>query len=236
MSWLWDNSAARGTDLLVLLALADFADDDGTNAWPSIETLAKKCRQDRRTVQRTLVKLEDAGLVKVARNAGPGGVNRYVVAMPKPAVEAAPEPSTGGGDLPGVADRRGGVETTGGGGTHAARTVLEPSSTPPTPRQRGARLHPALTTTQRLRRLRYPQADPTAVVRAVRQGHPADRGQRLDHGPLQGVPPQGMEGRVMTDDTPDSRPEVERLRERLDAALAALRDLGRQLRAERAKR
>lgn len=40
----------------------------------------------------------------------------------------------------------------------------------------------------------------------------------------------------MTDDTPDSRPEVERLRERLDAALAALRDLGRQLRAERAKR
>jgi len=125
MSWLWDHSTARGTELLVLLALADFADDSGGNAWPSMETLSKKCRQDRRTVQRTLVKLEDEGLVKVARNAGPGGVNRYVVVMPRP----VSVPSEGGGDLPGAADCRGGVQTMGG----AAPTPPEPSFNRPVP-------------------------------------------------------------------------------------------------------
>jgi len=40
---VWDHSAASGSFLLMLLAIADFADDDG-NAYPSVPTLARKCR------------------------------------------------------------------------------------------------------------------------------------------------------------------------------------------------
>ena len=39
----------------------------------------------------------------------------------------------------------------------------------------------------------------------------------------------------MTDDTPDSRPEVERLRERLDAFIGAVKILGREVRSLRAE-
>ena len=51
MNACWQSSRARGTDLLVLLALADIANDDG-ECWPSIAHLARKCRIDERTTQR----------------------------------------------------------------------------------------------------------------------------------------------------------------------------------------
>ena len=40
---VWDRSAHAGNALLMLLAIADFADDEG-RAFPSVSTLAKKCR------------------------------------------------------------------------------------------------------------------------------------------------------------------------------------------------
>ncbi|WP_340676205.1 helix-turn-helix domain-containing protein [Paraperlucidibaca sp.] len=52
----------RPADKLVLLALADHADDEGS-AWPSIETLAKKSSTSRRTVLRILKELEQSGLL-----------------------------------------------------------------------------------------------------------------------------------------------------------------------------
>lgn len=45
---------------LVLLALADCANDEG-HCWPSIATLAKKCTRSERTVQGVIRQLEDAG-------------------------------------------------------------------------------------------------------------------------------------------------------------------------------
>lgn len=53
------------TDKLVLLALADNANDDGV-CWPSITLLAKKCSTSARTIQRAIGKLVDAGHVSVA--------------------------------------------------------------------------------------------------------------------------------------------------------------------------
>ncbi len=47
---------------LVLLALADCANDEGL-AWPSVATIAKKSGCNERTVQRNLRALEDAGLI-----------------------------------------------------------------------------------------------------------------------------------------------------------------------------
>lgn len=55
MAKVWEQSAHAGSELLMLLAIADFADDDG-RAFPSITTLAQKCR----TTSRYAIKLLDA--------------------------------------------------------------------------------------------------------------------------------------------------------------------------------
>lgn len=67
---VWDLSTAKGTDLLMLLALADNADQERRLAWPSVDLLAKKARIDRRNVQRCLRRLEEAGEIVLVR---PGG-------------------------------------------------------------------------------------------------------------------------------------------------------------------
>lgn len=54
MAKVWERLDCGGQDLLLALALADFADDDGGNVFPSVETLAAKTRQSARTVQRQL--------------------------------------------------------------------------------------------------------------------------------------------------------------------------------------
>ncbi|TDQ00633.1 helix-turn-helix protein [Labedaea rhizosphaerae] len=79
MSWVWDNSPVKGGELLLLLAIADHADDLGGNAWPSIDRLTTRTRVDRRTVQRILRSLERKGLIVIERGRGPGGTNRYTV-------------------------------------------------------------------------------------------------------------------------------------------------------------
>jgi hypothetical protein len=53
INFVWQNSKQRGSALLVLLAIADFANDDG-EAWPSIRSLAKKARMSERNVNHIL--------------------------------------------------------------------------------------------------------------------------------------------------------------------------------------
>src|SRR5690242_254595 len=72
MTWVWDHSTVGGNDRLVLLAIADCAADDGTNAWPSMTTLARKVRLDERTVRRIVRKLAEGGHLLVQVAAGPG--------------------------------------------------------------------------------------------------------------------------------------------------------------------
>jgi hypothetical protein len=81
MTWVWDHSPVGGTERLVLLAIADCAADDGTNAWPALSTLARKTLLDERTVRRIIRRLEDGGHLAVAVAAGPNGTNRYAVIM-----------------------------------------------------------------------------------------------------------------------------------------------------------
>lgn len=68
MAWVWDNSRAEATELLVLLAMADFAGDNGW-CFPRQETLAKRCRVAVRTVQRAIDQLEELGEIEVQRRA-----------------------------------------------------------------------------------------------------------------------------------------------------------------------
>jgi Helix-turn-helix domain len=78
LSRVWKHSKARLGDRLVLLALADFADDAG-EAWPSVETLAKKSRLSERETRYALRRLERSGELKTLPNKGPRGCNVYQI-------------------------------------------------------------------------------------------------------------------------------------------------------------
>jgi len=77
-SKVWEHSAHKGTTLLVLLSLADQANDEGW-CWPSIGTIAAKSRMSERQVQRAIQSLAASGEIEIAAGAGPGKVNRYRV-------------------------------------------------------------------------------------------------------------------------------------------------------------
>lgn len=64
MADVWEHSEMEGGALLVLLALADWANDEG-KCWPRAETLAKKARLSTRQLSRVLTSLEDAGEITV---------------------------------------------------------------------------------------------------------------------------------------------------------------------------
>lgn len=78
MTAVWENAPVRQGSLLVLLALADFASDNGL-CWPSVETLAKKARLKRRHTQDILWKLERLGWITREVGTGPYGANHYRV-------------------------------------------------------------------------------------------------------------------------------------------------------------
>lgn len=78
MSSVWAHAAVRQGSLLVLLALADYANDNGI-CWPSIPHLMEKAHISRRHVQRILRELERKGLIAKERMAGRYEPNIYKV-------------------------------------------------------------------------------------------------------------------------------------------------------------
>ena len=79
MSNVWKNSAAKGSTLLLLLAIADYAHDDGGGAYPSVKTLSEKIRMTERNVQLLTKKLEKLGELEVLRIGAPDRTNIYRV-------------------------------------------------------------------------------------------------------------------------------------------------------------
>jgi Helix-turn-helix domain len=67
----WQSPATMGARL-VLLALANHA-NDAYLSWPAVQTVAHEARMDRRSVQRALRDLEDAGEIEAAGNYSRGG-------------------------------------------------------------------------------------------------------------------------------------------------------------------
>jgi hypothetical protein len=78
MASVWDESSLSGTELLLLLAIADFADERGI-AYPSVATLARKIRMSDRNVRYLLTNLVESGELEIDRNAGPKGCNLFRV-------------------------------------------------------------------------------------------------------------------------------------------------------------
>jgi hypothetical protein len=84
--------------LLLLLAIADHAHPDGTNAFPSQHTLAKKTRLSVRQVRRLLDRLVDGGELKIEERPGTTALMTVLMGADKmsgvPAVATAPDGPT----------------------------------------------------------------------------------------------------------------------------------------------
>lgn len=88
-SWVWHEAPQdiSGNELILLLALADVADDNGRCRYVDDETgltysaLAEKVRVDRRTIERLIPKLRDRGVVEHTRGVK-GRPNEFSVLVP----------------------------------------------------------------------------------------------------------------------------------------------------------
>lgn len=91
VSWVLHESKSTGNDRLVLIVVADEADNDGLDAFPSIERIAALARLNRRTVLRSIGRLEAGGdlLVRRPDHPGRGRFNRYALTMGRPPMALA---------------------------------------------------------------------------------------------------------------------------------------------------
>lgn len=127
LSWVLKKSPVdEPSDRLVLIALADCAHDDGTNAFPSVETLATMARVSERTVQRALNRLVKGGAIRLDGKAPNGSqTNCYTILMVE-GCQADTRQSDGGvtSDVEGVSP------VTPGGVTRDTQPINEPSKEP----------------------------------------------------------------------------------------------------------
>ena len=79
MNEVWVLPELNATQKLVMLALADWANDEGL-CWPSIDRLGQKTSMAGRSVQRIIRELENMGFVKRDEVTGRG--NRYWILAP----------------------------------------------------------------------------------------------------------------------------------------------------------
>jgi DNA-binding transcriptional ArsR family regulator len=91
-SWAWKQAPKQASDKVVLVALADNAWEDGSNAWPSVKLLSEKTGLSERTVQRSLRRLVDAGYIAVQEEAQPSRFRPtvYRVDLSRPSEVDAP--------------------------------------------------------------------------------------------------------------------------------------------------
>lgn len=95
LTFVWEHSKQKGSALLMLVAMADQANDHGV-CFPATDTLAERCRVSRRQAQRLVDQLEASGEIVIYNRQDPEHKqhfysNVYVIKMPgvKPVL---PEP------------------------------------------------------------------------------------------------------------------------------------------------
>jgi hypothetical protein len=94
MVWVFANSRSKNAERLVMLAVADACNKpDGTGAWMSNAALCAKTLLSERAVQTAVKGCERLGELKVERQVGRGGVNRFVVIMAPSKVTGNPAES-----------------------------------------------------------------------------------------------------------------------------------------------
>ena len=77
MTAVFERYPVGGGEMLLALALADHASDDGSRVYPSVKALAEKTRQSERAVQYQLRKMQQVGwLILVGAGHGGRGMSR----------------------------------------------------------------------------------------------------------------------------------------------------------------
>lgn len=125
---VWDAYPGGGTDLLALLALADWSDDAG-KCYPSMAAIARKVRLSECQARRVVHRLIESGYIKVTANSTGGATSRryqIILACLTPIADATPS-----------VDDRGSADATlplapviaHPSHSYATRTVIEPSIT-----------------------------------------------------------------------------------------------------------
>jgi len=89
MAAVFDREDLDASERLVMLCLADHADDDGV-CYPSVARLCKRSSLSERTVQGTIKKLIARGFLSVEYGGGRSGTNRFTVRA-NPAASAPPQ-------------------------------------------------------------------------------------------------------------------------------------------------
>jgi hypothetical protein len=83
MTAVWDSEAYEGGTLLVLLAMADWAQDDGTKVYPKMETLAAKARLSVRGAQMCVATLKADGVIVEVSASRRGRGTEYQIVLDK---------------------------------------------------------------------------------------------------------------------------------------------------------
>lgn len=98
MSAIFESNTLGPTERLVMLALADHADDDG-RCYPSIQRLCQRTGLSERAVQTNIRKLVDQGYIRTIPGGGKGNANLYFVSA-NPAADAPRTKCTPAADAP----------------------------------------------------------------------------------------------------------------------------------------
>jgi hypothetical protein len=138
MTLVWESDITPAGKRLVLLAIADSANDQGV-CWPARATLARKAGCDERTVKRVMADLESDGLVVRSYRTNRSTVYKINTTVLRERQLPPVPDDEGGQDVPPgdeVGDKMpppGGQDAPRGGDTTPPRTVKEPSVEPTTP-------------------------------------------------------------------------------------------------------
>jgi len=110
-AWVWKHAPHKGGTLLVLLAIADHADQQGEHSYCGVSTLGREARLSPRQVQYVLRELETAGTIVETGTTKRG---THIYAIPAVGGKAVDKPvDKGGADIaPGATDFTGGVQPT----------------------------------------------------------------------------------------------------------------------------
>ena len=127
VAWVLENTTAKNTDHLVLIYLADYANPDTDNAWPSVQNLADKANIGKSTCRESLRRLEAQGRISTVGET-PRGTTIYKVLMTPAAA--------GRQNLAPARSQQGGRQISAGGAPESGpepktEPKTEPKSNPP---------------------------------------------------------------------------------------------------------
>lgn len=137
MSQVWESFPGSGSELLGMLALADWSDDNG-RCFPAVSSIAKRMRLSRSQAQRVVHQLIDDGFLVVTANAlggSPTQTRHYRIVLSRLTGRTDATP-TGSAHATGSTGATGRTHAQEGshpcairGSAHATLTVIEPSLT-----------------------------------------------------------------------------------------------------------